>query len=99
MLKTLLLLGLAAASAGAAAAIPEQGRSLAATCAGCHGSDGRPPAGSAIPALAGRGKEELLQKLQAFRAGTVPATVMTQISRGYSEAQLELLAAYFAACR
>ena len=48
-------------------------------------------------ALAGVEKDKLLQKLRDFRSGAKPATIMHQISRGYTEAQLELVAAYFAA--
>lgn len=72
-------------------------RSLAATCAQCHGTDGRAAADSLVPALAGQPAEQLLARLTAFRNGSVGATVMTQIARGYSEAQLRALAAYFAA--
>src|SRR5215203_5228374 len=53
-------------------------RSLAATCAQCHGTDGRPPAGSIVPALAGRAEVDTMQLLLAFKAGSRPATVMTQ---------------------
>lgn len=35
--------------------------------------------------------------MNAFKTGIRPATVMHQISKGYSDAQIELLAAYFAA--
>jgi cytochrome c553 len=38
-----------------------------------------------------------MQKLRDFRSGAKPATIMHQISKGYTEAQLELVAAYFAA--
>ncbi|HEY3432791.1 MAG TPA: c-type cytochrome [Rhodocyclaceae bacterium] len=70
-------------------------RSLAATCAGCHGTNGNAVPGSGIEALAGSPKERLLQKLQDFRADTKPATIMNQISKGYSEEQLALIAEYF----
>ncbi len=72
-------------------------RSLAATCAQCHGTDGRAAADSLVPALAGQPAEQLLAKLTAYRNGSAAATVMTQIARGYSETQLRALAAYFAA--
>jgi cytochrome c553 len=48
-------------------------------------------------ALAGTDKAKLMQKLMDFRSGAKPATIMHQISKGYTEAQLELVAAYFAA--
>ncbi len=45
--------------------------------------------------LAGAPKEELLEILLAFRHGKRPATVMQQLAKGYSDAQLELIAEYF----
>jgi cytochrome c553 len=72
-------------------------RSLAANCAQCHGTEGHPVAGSSVPALAGRPREELLAQLKAFKAGTRPSTIMQQLARGYTDAQLEQLAGFFAA--
>jgi cytochrome c553 len=69
----------------------------AATCANCHGTQGRPAAGSALPALAGMPRDAMLEQLRAFRAGTRPSTIMGQLAKGYSESQLEQIAAYFAA--
>lgn len=76
---------------------PDLARNLAATCAGCHGTNGKVVPGSGNEALAGVEKDKLLQKLRDFRSGAKPATIMHQISRGYTEAQLELVAVYFAA--
>jgi len=70
-------------------------RSLAATCANCHGSEGRAVSGAAVPGLAGMPADYLAAQMQAFRSGTRPATVMHQIARGYSETQVAQLAAYF----
>ena len=72
-------------------------RSLAATCANCHGTDGRAVAGSSVVSIAGLDKAYIVEQLKAFKAGTKPATVMHQLSKGYSDAQIELLAGYFAA--
>ena len=72
-------------------------QALAATCATCHGSNGHPVDGGALPGLAGLPATYLAEQLQAFKTGRRPATVMHQISRGYSDAQLQTLAAYFAA--
>ena len=74
-------------------------RSMAATCAHCHGTDGRALQGEAMVRLAGQPREYLLTQLMAFRTGDRKATIMHQITRGYSEAQLEALAGYFAAQR
>ena len=46
--------------------------------------------------LAGLPKDDILTRLRGFRDGSRPSTVMQQIARGYSDAQLELIAGYFA---
>jgi cytochrome c553 len=71
-------------------------RSLASTCAHCHGTNGRSVDGEAMPRLAGQSRDFLLTQLLAFRTGARPATIMHQITRGYSQEQLEALATYFA---
>lgn len=71
-------------------------QSLAATCAACHGTAGRQPPGAEVPGLAGRPAAELVERLRAFRRGAVPSTVMQQLARGYSDAQIEALGAFFA---
>jgi cytochrome subunit of sulfide dehydrogenase len=72
-------------------------RSLAATCANCHGTEGRSQPGSAVPSLAGLPREYLSEQLKAFKSGARPATVMHQLAKGYTDAQIDQLAAYFAA--
>jgi cytochrome c553 len=74
-----------------------QVRSLAATCAACHGTDGQAVPNGGLIGLRGRDKEYLATQLNAFRAGTRPATVMQQIAKGYTPEQIDQLAAYFAA--
>ena|SRR6187402_2313263 len=98
-MRTQALLLVLAAPLAALAQSPDalQVRSLAATCANCHGTDGRAAAGAGMPGLAGQPRDYLLQQLRAFRDGSRPATVMHQIAKGYSEPQLQQLAAYFAA--
>lgn len=97
----MLLAGLlAAAGAQAQAADPPADlptRSLAATCAACHGSDGRAVSGAGMVSLRGLDRQYLQAQLLAFRDGTRPATVMHQIAKGYTPEQIDQLAAYFAA--
>ena len=73
-----------------------QVRSLAASCAACHGTDGAAVPGAAMVALAGYPRDALIAQMKAFRDGSRPATVMQQIARGYSDRQIEVLAGYFA---
>ena len=72
-------------------------RALAATCANCHGTDGKAVQGEAMPQLAGLPKDYLVAQMQAFRDGKRPATVMHQLTKGYSNEQIEAISAYLAA--
>jgi cytochrome c553 len=72
-------------------------KSLAATCANCHGTNGVAVTGSSVTSLAGLDKAYTVTQMKAFKAGTRPATVMHQLSKGYSDAQIDVLATYFAA--
>ena len=102
-LRQMLGLGLAAslllAAAGAWAKDPQRlrTRALAASCAQCHGTDGHAVEGEALVRLAGLPRDYLMTQLLAFRTGQRPATVMHQITRGYSQEQLDEVATYFAA--
>jgi cytochrome c553 len=76
---------------------PLHGRNLAAACANCHGPNGVSREG--IPSLAGRDRADLARQMQDFKAGKRPATVMHQIARGYTDAQIDAIAAYLSAQR
>jgi cytochrome subunit of sulfide dehydrogenase len=72
-------------------------RSLAATCANCHGTNGKAFEGSAVVTLAGMPKDYIVLQMKAFQAGTRPATIMHQLAKGYTDQQIEQIATYFAA--
>jgi cytochrome c553 len=86
---------LAAGVAQAQAIDPLQVRSWAGACANCHGTNGVAQAGN--ESLAGVNKDDLLKKLLDFKTGKKPATIMHQLSKGYTDEQLAALAGYFAA--
>ena len=80
----------------AASNLSEPGvRSMAATCAACHGTQGKPAAGSTVAALAGRARQDIVDAMAQFRDGKRPATLMHQIAKGYSDAEVAALADYF----
>jgi cytochrome c553 len=70
-------------------------RALAASCTGCHGTGGNGEGG--LPALAGRDAAALRAMLAEYKAGTRAATVMHQHAKGYSDAQLDAIAGWYAA--
>jgi len=92
--KWLVAGALGTAAAGAQAQV-NQVRVWAAACANCHGTEGRALQG--MEALAGKDKDEMLQKLLDFKNGRKPATIMHQLTKGYTDEQLAQISAYFAA--
>ncbi|MDP1691571.1 MAG: c-type cytochrome [Burkholderiaceae bacterium] len=70
-------------------------RNLAATCANCHGTNGQ-ARGDSKP-LAGVSAEKIVAAMADFKSGAQPATIMHQIAKGYTDDQIQLIAAYFAA--
>ena len=76
---------------------PKGVQSMAAACSMCHGTGGRPVANSPVAALAGRPRDEIVQSMAQFKAGTKPATIMHQIAKGYSDAEIAALADHFSA--
>jgi cytochrome c553 len=100
-----LILSLAAVLVTASSGVLAQGapatsnlaRDLAATCANCHGTNGKPAPGSAVSTLAGRPKEELARLMVDLRDGKRQATIMHQLGKGFTPEQIDLMAAWFAA--
>lgn len=90
---------MAACLAGLSSAAAQEpgiaGRDLAAGCAICHGTGGRPVTRDLAP-LAGQPKEHIVKQMADFREGRRPSTVMQQIARGYTAPQIEAMAAWFA---
>ncbi len=72
-------------------------KSLAATCANCHGTNGKSVSGSPVVGLAGMPADYIASQMKAFKSGARPATVMHQLAKGFSDAQIDQMAAYFAA--
>jgi cytochrome c553 len=70
-------------------------RNLAATCANCHGTGGISQ--GEVESLAGKPKDELVRKMQDYKTGRKPATVMHQLAKGYTDEQIELVSGWFAA--
>jgi cytochrome subunit of sulfide dehydrogenase len=68
-------------------------RTLAASCAACHGTNGDALGGSAI--LAGMDGAYFTTQMLAFKDGSRPATVMHRHAKGLNVDEINLLADYF----
>lgn len=88
-------LALACSATPALAQDANLGRNLAATCANCHGTNGN--ARGDMKPLAGMSAGKIVAAFNDFKSGNQPATIMHQISKGYTDAQVQLIAAYFSA--
>jgi cytochrome c553 len=64
-------------------------------CSGCHGTEGRALPG--MVSMAGYDKDSMVKTMLDFKSGRRPATLMHQIAKGYSDEQIQAIAAYFAA--
>jgi sulfide dehydrogenase cytochrome subunit len=96
----IMLAGALAAIAGSSYAQsmdPLQLRSLAASCSNCHGTLGVAEAGN--ESLAGANKDDMLKIMMDFKTGKKPATIMHQLSKGYTDEQLAALASYFSSLK
>jgi len=80
----------------AANAQDAQARTNAAACAICHGTGGQSVTRDVVP-LAGLQREHIARQMRDFRDGKRPATVMHQIAKGYSDQEIDQMAAWFAA--
>lgn len=89
------LLGLLGACGLAQAQHPHLARNLAATCANCHGTNGH--ARGDMKPLAGMPSDKMIAMLGDYKSGNQPATIMHQIAKGYTDEQIKLMAAFFAA--
>ncbi len=68
-------------------------RSLAASCAACHGTNGNSVGDTAK--LAGKDKADFATKMLAFKSGESAATVMHHHAKGLNDQELTDLAEYF----
>ena len=83
--------GVSIAAATVAWAEPPAG---AAACSGCHPSSARSP--SPVARLTGRDRAEIVKAMQEFRSGERSATVMDRIAKGFTDDEIQAIAAWYA---
>jgi len=90
---TLLSVPLSLRPAAAADDLPG-GAGLARNCLICHAKDYHDV--SPVPRLTGLDAAGIVEALREYRTGRRPATIMDRIASGYSDAEIDRLAAYLA---
>lgn len=94
LLKTLAGLFMFVLSSAASAA-DRHTQVIAATCMACHGPNGKSQS-EPMPSLAGLETSAFMKAMQEFRSGAREASIMKRHAAGYTDAEFEAMAAYFA---
>ena len=81
-------------AAAVASAEPPAG---AAACSGCHPASAR--VASPVSRLLGLDRAAIVRAMQDFRSGARAATVMDRIAKGFTEAEVQAIAAWYATQR
>lgn len=97
MQKIHILLAVSAALVSVNAHAVSRGEVLGSTCMSCHGPGGKSQ--GAIPSLAGLDKDYFVKSMKDFKAGTRAASIMKRHANGYTDAEVEAMAAYFASLK
>ena len=92
ILGALTVWGLLTPALSQAQFVANDARLLASGCFQCHGTNGK---SGAFDALAGDGKLDMLNKLKDMRTKSAGSSVMVPHARGYTAAQLDMIADYF----
>jgi cytochrome subunit of sulfide dehydrogenase len=66
----------------------------ASSCSGCHVVGRR--VDTAVPPLIGRTATDLVAQMHAFKDGQKPGTIMDRIVRGFSDAEIQAIADWYA---
>ena len=66
----------------------------AAACSGCHATNAA--AETPVPKISGRGADEMVAAMAAFRSGAKPSTVMGRIAKGFTDDEMRPIAAWLA---
>jgi sulfide dehydrogenase cytochrome subunit len=70
-----------------------RGEMLAQSCFACHGPRGGSGA-EGVPSIGGQNAAYLVTSMLRFKVPDRPASVMTRLANGYSDAEIEAIAAY-----
>ena len=81
-----------------AAAVPSAQPPVgAASCTGCHPASAR--VSSPVPRLSGLDRAAIVRAMQEFRSGQRAATVMDRLAKGFTDDEIQAIAAWYATPR
>lgn len=63
-------------------------------CSGCHPA--KASVETPVTRLVGRPAADIVAAMNAFRSGQAPATVMDRIAKGFTDAEIQAIAAWYA---
>lgn len=66
----------------------------AASCSGCHPASSKMT--SPVPRLAGLDRAAIIKAMQDFRSGARAGTVMDRIAKGFTDDEIQAIAAWYA---
>jgi len=66
----------------------------AASCSGCHAPNSR--VDTPVPPLAGRPAADIVKETIAFKSGERKGTIMDRIAKGFSDEEIQAIAAWYA---
>lgn len=70
------------------------GQMLGAACVLCHGANGEGASG--VAAIKGHTTDYIADMMKRFKSGERPSTVMGRLAKGFSDAEIDAVATYFA---
>ncbi|NIM29269.1 MAG: c-type cytochrome [Gammaproteobacteria bacterium] len=79
-----------------AAGDAQAGKAKSASCAACHGPEGKRPTTPAFPILAGQYADYLVRALEDYKTGKRKNPIMAGLAAGLSAQDREDLAAFYA---
>ncbi len=82
-----------AASAAGSSEVNPRGLVLSLSCSSCHGTDGKSV--GLIPSIYGKSTSYIESAMLAFKSGARYSTVMSRHAKGYTDAEIRLIAEYF----
>jgi sulfide dehydrogenase cytochrome subunit len=96
-MRRLLAAAIGSASITAAVVASAEPPAGAASCSGCHAVSARVM--SPVPRLVGLDPAQIVKAMREFRSGARTGTVMDRIAKGFTDEEIQAIAAWYAAQR